>query len=286
MVITVEQLIKRAGDLPPIPQAAQKALMLIRNPETNIGDIADVMAVDQVLTSLVLRWANSAYYGIGNHVATVHQAVMVLGLNTVQSLILASTVASYMDRPLPGYDLERGEMWKHAIGVATGARMLASRFGRQQAEEAYHAGLLCDIGKLAFEILLRNVKIDRPEWKDLTFLELERAKFGIDHAALGSEMARRWNLPDNLVKTIAFHHNPSNAGEFAKTASAVHIADAAMMMLGQGVGKDGLQYKLDPQAFTLLGLNENGMNDLIERMTVQIKELESFIGFDWKGNKS
>lgn len=283
MVVTVEQLIKRAGDLPPIPQAAQKALMLIRNPDTNVGDIAEVMAVDQILTSLVLRWANSAYYGIGNHVATVHQAVMVLGLNTVQSLILASTVASYLDRPIPGYDMERGEMWKHAIGVATGARMLASRFGRQTAEEAYHAGLLCDIGKLAFEVLLRNVNLDHPDWKDLTFLELERAKFGIDHATLGAEMARRWNLPDVIVNTIAFHHTPLKAGDHAKVASAVHVADVAMMMLGQGVGKDGLQYKLDVDALKLLGINETGVSDLVERMTVQIKELEAFIGFNWKG---
>jgi len=283
MVITVEQLIKRAGDLPPIPQAAQKALMLIRNPETNVGDIAEVMAVDQVLTSLVLRWANSAYYGIGNHVATVHQAVMVLGLNTVQSLILASTVASYLDRPIPGYDMERGEMWKHAIGVATGARMLASRFGRQTAEEAYHAGLLCDIGKLAFEVLLRNVNLDHPDWKDLTFLELERAKFGIDHAALGGEMARRWNLPDVIVNTITFHHTPLNAGDHVKVASAVHVADVAMMMLGQGIGKDGLQYKLDVEALKQLNISESGVTDLIERMTVQIKELEAFIGFNWKG---
>jgi putative nucleotidyltransferase with HDIG domain len=282
MVITVEQLIKRAGELPPIPQAAQKALLLIRNPDTNIGEIAEVMAVDQVLTSLVLRWANSAYYGIGNHVSTVQQAVMVLGLNTVQSLILASSVASYLDRPVPGYELERGELWKHAIGVATGARMLASRFGRQIAEEAYHAGLLCDIGKLAFEILLRNVSVDRPEWKELTFLELERAKFGIDHATLGAEMARRWNLPDNLVSAIAFHHTPSKAGEHAKIAAAVHVSDAAMMMLGHGIGKDGLQYKLEAEALKLLTINENGVSDLIERMAIQIKELESFIGFEWK----
>jgi putative nucleotidyltransferase with HDIG domain len=282
MVITVEQLIKRAGDLPPIPQTAQKALLLIRNPDTNVSEIASIMAVDQVLTSLVLRWANSAYYGIGNQISTVQQAVMVLGLNTVQSLILASTVASYLDRPLPGYDLERGEMWKHAVGVATGARTLASRFGRQISEEAYHAGLICDIGKLAFEFLLRDVHVDRPEWEDLTFLELEHARFGIDHATLGAEMARRWNLPENLVAAIAFHHNPSQAGEHGRIAAAVHVADAAMMVLGYGIGKDGLQYKLDPVAMKILGLNENGLPELIERMTAQIQEIESFIGFDWK----
>ena len=285
MVITVEQLIKRAGDLPPIPQAAQKALLMIRNPDTNVSDIADVMAVDQILASLVLRWANSAFYGIGNHIATVQQAVMVLGLNTVQSLILASTVASYLDRPVPGYELERGDMWKHAVGVATGAKMLATRFGKQTSEEAYHAGLLCDIGKLAFEVLLRNADVERPEWQGLTFLELEQARFGINHAALGAEMARRWNLPDNLVNAIAYHHDPLQAGAHVQIAAAVHVADVAMMILGYAIGKDGLQYKLEPEALKILGVTDNGMTELIEKMTIQIQEVEKFIGFDWKGNK-
>lgn len=62
-----------------------------------------------------------------------------------------------MDRPVPGYRLDRGELWKHAVGVAGGARLATQHLGPQVAEEAYHAGLLCDIGKLAFEVLLRTL---------------------------------------------------------------------------------------------------------------------------------
>lgn len=286
MVMTVEQLIKRVGDLPPLHQAAQKALILIRNPESNINDIASIVSMDQLLTSTVLRWANSAYYGLGSHVGTVQQAVMVLGLNTVQSIILASSVASYMDRPMPGYEMERGELWKHAVGVATGARMLSQKFGRQVAEEAYHAGLLCDIGKLAFEILLRDVKLELPEGQELTFLELERKKFGIDHATLGAEMARRWNLPSALISAIAFHHTPQQARGHERIVAAVHVADIAMMMMGLGIGKDGLQYRIEPSAMQTLSMTESGIVDLIDGMSTRIQEIENFIGFDWKGNHS
>ena len=278
MRMSIDELIQRVGQLPPLPQAAQKALKLIQNPDTNMVDIGNVIAMDQVMASLVLRWANSAYYGLTNRVSTVQQAVVYLGQNTVQSLLLTASVMTYLDRPVPGYGLERGELWKHSVGVAGGARLVAAKFGRKVAEEAYHAGLLCDIGKLAFEVLLRTMDSNDPNWQGKSFSELEQTYFGIDHAVLGGEMARRWKLPESLVSAIIYHHRPSLAGENAVIASAVHIADSAMMMLGIGIGKDGLQYDLDPEAISILGWNENNLEDLFDRVSALVKEAEQFIG--------
>jgi HD-like signal output (HDOD) protein len=154
---SIEDLIRRAGDLPPLPQAAQRALTLIRDPRSNMSQIAEVLTLDPAMAGLVLRWANSAYYGLVNPISTVQQAVVYLGQNTVQSLVLTASFANYLGRSIPGYDLERGDMWKHAVGVAAGARLAALKFGSKTAEDAYHAGLLCDIGKLAFDVLLTNV---------------------------------------------------------------------------------------------------------------------------------
>jgi HD-like signal output (HDOD) protein len=274
----LEEIIRQVGELPPLPQAAQKALSLIRNPRSNMSEVANVLVMDQVMTSLVLRWVNSAYYGLAFPVATVQQAVVYLGQNTIQSLILAASVATFLDRPVPGYGLERGELWKHSIGVASGARLVAVTAGLRDPEEAYHAGLLCDIGKLAFEVLLRNKSLEMTQWQGRPFVEFENTIFGVDHALLGAELARRWNLPVPLQIAIANHHHPSQAGDQVQLASAVHIADAVMMMLGVGIGKDGLQYILDPVAFQLLGWNEAKLVDLIERVSSVVKESEDFMG--------
>jgi HD-like signal output (HDOD) protein len=241
-------------------------------------DISNALVVDQVMTSLVLRWANSAYYGLRNPVSTVQQAVTYLGQNTIQSLVLAASVASFLDRPVPGYALDRGDLWKHAIGVAAGARIVASRKGQKIAEEAYHAGLLCDIGKLAFEVLLRNAQIATNEWQGRPFNDLETYYFGVDHASLGAEMARRWNLPASLQQTIAFHHHPSDAGENAPLAAAVHIADAAVMTLGIGIGRDGLQYNFDPAALEMWGWTETDQVGLFDRIQGMVHDAEGFIG--------
>jgi putative nucleotidyltransferase with HDIG domain len=275
--LTVNDLLSRISELPPMPQVAQKALELIRNPNSSMTDLASVLAMDQALAGLVLRWANSAYYGLKYPVSTVQQAVTYLGQRTLNSLILAASVAALLDRPAPGYDLDRGQLWRHSLGVASGARLIAASYGSQVAEEAYHAGLLCDIGKLAFEILLRNVDTSGPDWQEKSFADLEKEHFGINHAVLGAEIARRWNLPKNLIDAITYHHAPSQANDGLVLASAVHIADAAMMMLGVGVGKDGLQYSLDPAAVQRMGWNDSKFNDLLVRVVPFLEEADTFI---------
>ena len=279
MAITFEQLIQHAGNLPPMPQVAQKVLQLIRNPETNASDMADAIKVDQVLTGMVLRWANSAYYGLANKVSTVQQAVVVLGMNNMQSLILSSSVAGFLSRPLPGYALERGELWRHSVGVATVARNICGTGARQSAEETYHAGLLCDIGKLAFEMVLQREGVGRLELHRGAFVDLERSLLGVDHAALGAEMARRWSLPEIIVNTIAFHHQPSESGSKAPTVYAVHLADAIVTMLGWGIGIDGLLYNIDPEALKVLRIDDRKMIELIDQASSQIKDLDQLMDF-------
>jgi putative nucleotidyltransferase with HDIG domain len=278
MGFTIDQLIREAGDLPPMPQAAQRALSLIRQPETSVSQVAGVLAVDQVLTGLILRWANSAYYGLQNRVSTVQQAVMVLGLHVVRDLLLATAVAPYLNRPLPGYDLQRGDLWRHSLGVAIGAKWVAERRGWKFGDEAYHAGLLCDIGKLAFEKLLRGADVGQADWMRGSFLDNERTHFGIDHAQLGAEMARRWRLPDELVGTIQYHHSPAQAQNSPALVACVHIADAAMMMMGVGIGKDGLRYTLEPHALNRLNLTDADLVALVDNVSQQIEVAEAFIG--------
>jgi putative nucleotidyltransferase with HDIG domain len=275
--VTMDDLIRRVGELPPMPQVAQRALDLIRDPKSDMADVAKILAMDEAMTSLILRWANSAYYGLKYPVSTVHQAVTYLGYRTLHSLILAASVASFLERPAPGYALERGELWRHSIAVAAGARLIAADFGQKISEEAYHAGLLCDIGKLALEILLRNTNTDQPDWQGQSFNELEIAHFGIDHAALGAELARRWRLPGSLVDAIANHHHPSQANEGAILAGAVHLADAVAMSLGIGLGKDGLQYTVDPLAVERMNWNDKKFNEISERILPFVEEADEFI---------
>lgn len=275
--ITMDQLLEHVGELPPIPQVAQRALQVIRNPQSNMAELAELLSLDEAMTSLVLRWSNSSYYGLRYPVATVQQAVVYLGHRTLHSLILAASVASILNRAVPGYHLERGQLWRHSLGTAVGARTVAAQFGAKLAEEAYHAGLLCDIGKLAMDMLLRRMPEYEPDQSIQGFNELETEYFGFDHAQLGAEMACRWGLPAALVDAIANHHSPSEATDGRILADAVHLSDAAMMMMGIGIGRDGLQYVLDPGAIERMNWDEQHLMELSEQVVTFIEETSNIL---------
>lgn len=277
MKYLVDELIQQASRLPPIPKAAQKALQLIRNPDSNAAGLAEILGTDQVLAGQVLRLANSAYYGMENRIVTVQQAIVVLGMNMIQELIMASTTSRYLDQALPGYDLQRGELWHHAMGTAVGARLISKRQRLKVNEEAYFAGLLCDIGKLIFSNLLQEQKIDETDWECHSFLEIERAYFGIDHAMLGAEIARLWQLPENLVTAIAYHHEPLAAPDHQSLVAAIHIADVSMMILGIGIGIDGLRYPLEEDSLKRTGMEWEDLFRLAEIVTAELTHTKELI---------
>jgi putative nucleotidyltransferase with HDIG domain len=273
----IEQLLHKAGDIPPLPEIAQKALEIIHDPDSDVKGLADVVAIDQGLSGLILRWANSAFFGLPQKVTAVDRGIAVIGLKTVRELILDSCLTAYMIKPVPGYGLRRGDLWRHSLGVAVGARIIGEEIGSAVDSEYYFAGLLCDIGKIAFEQNLRTTDTLTDKWMNGSFEDMERETYGIDHAELSAEMARRWNLPDSMVNMIRFHHQPRLAGEDCVGACALHVADAAMMMMGIGLGKDGLRYHLDMYAFELLKMDDKGLIHLFEKIIEQIKVAELFI---------
>ena len=82
------------------------------------------------------------------------------------------------------------------------------------------------------KLLLRDINDSKIDWQGRSFNELEIEIFGIDHAQMGAELAKRWMLPLSLQKGIEFHHQPGKAGEYIQIASSVHIADMALTHVG------------------------------------------------------
>ena len=276
----IEQFIQEASSLPPIPETAQKALALIRESGSNAAALAGILASDQVLAAEMLRCANSAYYGMKNRIVTVKQAIVVLGIDTIQELLMTCSLSGPMNQALPGYGLEKGELWKHAMGTAIGAQLISKQRYLDLDQEAYFAGLLCDIGKLIFEKHLRGIDLDRSEWERHSFLEMERGIFGMDHAKLGAELAQHWQLPENLVTALAFHHEPHCASRYERLAAAVHIADVSMKVLGIGMGIDGLRYPLQEESLKLLAMTWEDLFALSEQVGEELERTKELIYSD------
>jgi len=265
--------------LPSLPQPTLKALKLIDDPKYSAARLAGIIGVDQSLAGRLLQWANSPYYGLRYKVSTLERAIMVLGTQQIRELLMAVSVNEMLSRKMPGYGLERGDLWRHAVAVAAGSRWLGLEHEYGQSEQAFIAGLLHDIGKLIMDELLCYDKNWQTEWIQLreegaSFVDLERWLTGFDHAQLGGRVAEKWNLPMALVEAIAYHHEPEKATIEPEITHWVHLADATAMMLGISLGCDGLSYYLSEASIKATNFQSLDLEALMQVETKAISEAE------------
>ena len=229
---------------------------MCRDPDVAPRDIVGVIELDPALTLKVLRLCNSPFYGIPLKVTTLRGAVVYLGADAIVNYVLAGCVASlYGSKSRRAQDT--GEGWRHAVGAAVCAQVVAGRSDAPLGPLAFTCGLLHDIGKVLFDASDADEKLPVPpgaERHGLTFLEAERAAFGFDHAEAGAALAKHWSLPEEIVESIRWHHDPVGASHHHRLVCLVHVGNVLSVSLGLGLGGDGLSGLLQPDALETLGV--------------------------------
>jgi putative nucleotidyltransferase with HDIG domain len=275
----VEWLVERASEIPAQTSVAIQVHHLVNQRNSSASQIAHALSTDQVLTARVLKTANSAFYGAPRRIATLTDAIVLLGMRTIRDIAMSVSCQDMLARAVPGYVIAKGELWRHSCCCGYGAQQLAKLAGFQVAEEAYIGGLLHDIGKVVISYSLTDEFVEIADLagkQNEPFTEAEEAVLGFDHAEVGACMAEHWNLPKQLVEAIRYHHRPSEQPEPSDLTYIIHLADAFCMMLGIGLGGDGLRYKLEPGIIDRLGLD----NDDIDGVMSSIIEFAASVADD------
>lgn len=268
------KIVRSVDDLPPIPQVVMKIKEIMASPNCSAKNIADVVSQDQALASKVLKLANSPYYGVLKPINNVQQGVAFLGFNTLHNLVLAGSLYKIYEKDLKGYKMLRGAMWEHSVFAAFGAEMIAEKVGNKAMKDAaFTAGLIHDVGKLVMSTYVGEVfegVMGIVEQEKSSFLAAEKKMLGFDHAEIGSEVARKWRFPFELVNAIRYHHAPRLAQGELELVSIVHLADIVCLMMGRGVGVDGMYYELDDVALKTLRLTEDDLQDIVMRLSTSV----------------
>lgn len=246
--------------LPTLPTMITQMIGLIDNPKTSARDVSRLISTDQALTAKILKLANSAFYGFPREISTVNHAVVVLGFETVKSLGLSVSVLERFARG-GGEEstFDRQKFWEHSIACGVGARLLAGKLRYRVQGEAFAAGILHDIGKLILsqyfpEEFAEIMKLVHEQ--DLYIGKAEEMVLGVTHAEIGCWLAERWNLPKQLVDTIAFHHAPGRLRRASELPSLIHLADFLCRRERIGDGGGRRLPSLDPAALRTFGIHE------------------------------
>ena len=262
----LDQLVSKVKELPGIPDITLKVIRLTDDARASASDVAKVLSEDQTLTARVLRLVNSAAYGGARQVSTVTEATVRLGMRNIRTLAYAASCQDMLASPLDGYALTHGELWRHSYACALAARTVAVACGHKRSEEAFVAGLLHDIGKVLLDTQMKSAYRQVAaiaETDSIPFMDAERKEFGFDHAQAGALLLQYWSLPDILVKAVGSHYTPLTQLPFDPLTGIVHVADIISIMLGIGLGTDGLDYPLESQVLDKLGLSDGDFEAIL-----------------------
>ena len=262
MPVKLEHILKRIQALPPLPTSAMRVIALTKNPATSARELENVIAQDPALAAGMLRQANSAYYGYARRISSLQEAIVVLGFQATQGLAMASAVAPLLKIQLVGYEIDQDGLWKHSMLTAMAAKSLCKKTKIPYGDVAFTAGLLHDIGKLVISIYVQEVGaylLEKVSVANLSYVELEEKIIGFNHATVGGFLAKGWNLPEDLVAAIAYHHDPTKAQIYEELACVIHVANGLASLLGIGGGVDSFLNPIQQGALDRLALKESDL---------------------------
>ncbi|RJP75504.1 MAG: HDOD domain-containing protein [Desulfobacteraceae bacterium] len=274
----VDEIMAKARQMPLLSSASTRLLALLGDEDHGLSDVAKIIETDAALTARILQIVNSAAFGLRQSISTVAAAVPYVGEKLIVSLSINQSAPQVFNRPLIGYESQRGELWEHGLRTAIAASALSSKSRKEiQAGVAYTAGILHDIGKSVLSKFLTGCSpemiksIDDGEIHD--FLEAEEEKTGVNHCKIGRELARHWRLPPELEQAIAFHHKPSESDKkYRSMVYIVHLADMVAMMGGTGTGTDNLAYSLDKQYTEYIDIDQKGIDHLLLSVMMEFEK--------------
>lgn len=206
----LRKAVSKLPRLPSIPEAYAKLTELIRDDNCLLTDVGELLEQDLAMTTKTLQLVNSANFGLANSVASPKQAVSILGLSVIQSLVLSTAIFdTYNGTPLPAGFSQRKQS-EHALQVARASQQIAltEKLGNEVAGLAFTGGILHDVGKLvlaAADPEKYEKVLDESGGDGKTAIECEKKYFGADHAAVGAYLLSVWGLPQATVEIVALH---------------------------------------------------------------------------------
>jgi len=275
----VRRLVEKVQGLPTLPSMLTNINQMVLNPRTSAKEVAQVISSDPALTSKVLRVVNSSFYGFPNRITTITHAIVILGFNTIKSIVLSSTIFDVFRGSAPS-EFDRPEFWKHSIGCGAAAKVLGRRIQYPMLEELFIAGLLHDVGKIVLDQFLPEKFaecLSTARSRDILLVEAEAKILGVTHADVGAWLFEKWNLSKGLVETTRCHHNPALAGEHQRFAEIIHVADVLVRAIRFGNGGDAKIPVILEGAWRSLGLVASEFDELLAQVDAEIERAMVFL---------
>ncbi|MFH1023977.1 MAG: HDOD domain-containing protein [Planctomycetota bacterium] len=276
----LKSIVSSIRELPTLPQVVMTIMRLVDDPSSSARDINRVMSQDPALAGKVLRLVNSAYYGLPKKVVGLGHAIVILGFNTIKSVALSASIFDLFRDVGKAGRLDKKQFWRHSIGCACVARMVARMSGKADAETAFAAALLHDIGKLILDQHARPVfgqVLAEAQARGLLFHEAERELLETNHAEIGFWLTQQWNFPPELANTIRDHHTPAEEIPITPLVALVAIANQFCESRQLGASANFRVPIVPPEAYATLNITPERVEGMTDALVEEILDAEEFM---------
>ncbi|GAB2882594.1 HDOD domain-containing protein [Uliginosibacterium flavum] len=258
----LEKLFADLPRIPSMPRVVQDLIASLCKEDIDIGSLVAQVKQDQSLSARVLAMANSSAFGVSKKIGAIDQAVTLIGLTALRSLVIASGISKAFAK-VEGLDMQ--VFWRQAMICAGVARQMGKHQGVNR-EFAYTAGLMHRIGLLLIHLAspAKAQQLSAPDTPSgLEFIELERSLLGLDHCEVGAELALRWNFPPEIQNALRWYVQPLNA-EAGPLAAIVNLSEAVTHELLKGEEPEKISVLLDPAVLAKLSFSRADAEKRIE----------------------
>jgi signal transduction histidine kinase/HD-like signal output (HDOD) protein len=291
-----ELILQQLDQLPTLPAVAVRVLELTSNERTHAREVVRLIESDPALTTRILRIVHRADGGVRSDLNSIERAVVLLGFEAVRNAVLAvsvfETFGPASDVTSPARRFSREEFWKHCVAVACCSELIVEQLRAQasasigvEASDAFIAGLLHDLGKVAIDAALPKSFARVVEAAELLrgdFADIERSVIGLDHMVVGKRLAERWLLPANLRDAIWLHGQtptalPANVRN-PKLVNIVSLADVIVRQQHLGYSGNYAYPVPVPALLGAVGLSLKQLDDIAGQLVSRIEPRAKSLG--------
>jgi len=249
------KVVNQDYSLPNLPSTSTVVLDLASNPNVFVNEIAEAIEIDPVLSSELLKSANSVLYGGTQEISTLKLAVMRLGLRNLRALILAISMKNVISKKRGLVD-HAEEVWRQSLSIAKISRNLAP-VCNEDPEKAFLVGLIHNIGKVALidilgRVITSGLQISRP---------LIGRMYSLFHEKTGAAMAEKWNLPQEVCSVAGCHHNYRRNKDYMRSAALVSLAHKMDLFLSLTSRREYMEL-MQSDEVEILGISEAACNKM------------------------
>ncbi|TWT88160.1 HDOD domain protein [Pseudobythopirellula maris] len=284
---SLETVLAESQELYSLPAAAMEVLRLIRRPEIDVMALKETLERDPALTTKILRVVNSSMYGLSGQVSNLKQAIALLGIGPLKLLVLGFSLPPALFADQTADSLRR--YWTESLNRATAARTIAEVYRLQGSDDAFVAGLLQGIGKLAltqqlgeaYTSLTAKIQLFPATGGD-PLRDVEHAAFGFDNYTLTAAMLRAWKLPEQYARAIELQAKPHTIrtlrGDDARMPQILRLADLTGKLVG------GRQLAVLPslleEGAEYVGMSRRGLNRVVTELQPKVDSLAEAMRVD------